>query len=268
MENRQRFLVIGCARSGTTISQLALAGHPEISMFTGEIKPQPFFSEGITTFTYGNQNEIEKTQGWTRLFDAISTMHPKSHIKANGIKTVVYKVSDALLIKENIQQNFPNIKIVYVYRKNLLAQYASLLLAMKTGQWHSWSIPNSLPFKGLINIKKRSFGFYLKQCFWINEIIPSLEKTHEVLRFSYEDDILKSSFGKLFDFLDVQNINPHWIDSEKVAPDPEKYIERYEKRFTLFKRKQSKFDPNNTTNLETLLKKEYPFPFIRHWVNK
>ena len=45
--SRKRFVIVGMARSGTTVTLQALQGHPDVRTAMDEIRVDPFFTRGI-----------------------------------------------------------------------------------------------------------------------------------------------------------------------------------------------------------------------------
>ena len=67
----KRYVVLGLARSGTTVVHFALKGHPNIAALNDEVRVS-FFTEGISTFTQRDDNVLEKKVGSLSLFDAVA----------------------------------------------------------------------------------------------------------------------------------------------------------------------------------------------------
>ena len=132
-----RYIVVGPARSGTTVTHLCLAGHPNVSALNDEVPVRPFFTEGISTFTHGNDLEEERNRGYLALFDAMCTLRRPGELKACGLKTAIPKHHDAVDFVKAVKAFLPELRIVLTVREDVVAQYGSLLLAKKTGQWHS-----------------------------------------------------------------------------------------------------------------------------------
>lgn len=80
-----RYIIVGTYRSGTTAVHSCLEGHPEASALSDEARIYPFFTRGISTFTFGDENEIEKSQGHIRLFDALAQISVNNNTKACGL---------------------------------------------------------------------------------------------------------------------------------------------------------------------------------------
>jgi len=59
-----RYLIVGCGRSGSTLIHLLLKGHPNIVALNDELKVSPFFTKGISTFTFGSDLVRGKTSAF------------------------------------------------------------------------------------------------------------------------------------------------------------------------------------------------------------
>ena len=46
-----RYILVGPARSGTTVTHLALKGHPNVSAVRDEVRIDPLFTQGMGAFT-------------------------------------------------------------------------------------------------------------------------------------------------------------------------------------------------------------------------
>ncbi len=84
-----RYIIVGLGRSGTTITHLALRGHPQVSAVRDEIKISPLFTQGMATFTIsGNKylSEQEQKNHISALFDAITRLEADENTLASGLK--------------------------------------------------------------------------------------------------------------------------------------------------------------------------------------
>ncbi len=228
MENISRYLIVGNARSGTTVTHLALMGHPNISALNNEINVNPFFSKGFASFTFGAETKNEKTLGYQILFDAITSVNLTKNSMARGMKVALSSVKDAEILVESIKHNFPDIKIIFVERLDYLAQFGSLKRAENSGQYHSWN--KQMKKVSDISINKKDFIDYVFRVKKINEIVEILKYSHEFMIFNYEEDILEGSlknYTKLFNFLKIPIVDITWLNSSKVAPSPEIFIKNY-----------------------------------------
>jgi hypothetical protein len=223
----KRYIVVGIARSGTTVTHLCLKGHPNVSALNDEVKVNKFFALGLSCFTHGFNLPEENQRAHLAIFDTITTLCADKDISANGMKVAVSSPQDANIFVKAVKMYFKNAYIIFTLRNDFVAQYGSMKLALKTGQYHSWREKNNY-VKGKIRLNKYLYIKYLLDCLDIVATIRKLEETHEFLEFTYEVDISAGNWFKLFDFLRIERVDDiHWLTSKKVAPVPSEYIENY-----------------------------------------
>jgi len=131
-----------------------------------------------------------------------------------------------------------DIRLILTIRSDLVAQYASLELAQQTGKYHSW-VKSKRSFSGKIKINRNEFIKYVYDYLKIISLLKDLEKSHNILIFNYEDNILNgdlNNFYSLFDFLDLPRIEMNWLNSKKVSPPPEEYIENHNNFYSLMEK--------------------------------
>jgi len=224
-----RYLVLGLGRSGTTAIHFALKGHPNVSALNDEVKIS-FFSEGISTFTQRDDNKTEKEAGFNMLFDSIAGVFANKETMAIGMKCVPADVDASVLLTKSIRKHFPDIKIILLNRKDLTAQYGSMLRAQATGEWHSWRQPET-PSSKTVKINKHLFKKYITRSVLKYNELKTLSDSHDLLDVNYETCLLQKGgpdFSSIFDFLDLPSLPVTWQNCEKVSPPPEKYISNYE----------------------------------------
>ena len=224
-----RYLIIGQMRSGTTVTHLCLKGHPEISALNDEIKVEPFFTQGLSVFTHGNDLPEEKVRGPLVLYDALAGLCATPKVTAWGMKTAISSLTEAKTLIDSLRNGFPGLKIIHTQRDDIVAQYGSLLRAEATGQWHSWSKPIKDPLR-TISLLKGKLAQVALQSIEISAALNTLKETHDFFDVSYERDLLPNDmlvFRRLFAFLGVSDVKIDWLNSTKVAPHPQSYIEDY-----------------------------------------
>ena len=222
---RSRYIIIGYARSGTTVTHLALMGHPNVAALNDEMQIEPFFSKGISTFTFGNDMKEEKEKGYTTLFNALSLLRADENTCAHGIKIVCNSPKRAKILIDVLQNYLKDIKIILIIRKDLVAQYGSAQSGVKSGIMHSWYEGFENRHTAKIKINKWRFTAYVLNVFRVYDELLELKKTHDLLEIYYED--IQTSYGKMFEFLNVQPMEPKWLRSKKVMPPPNEYIINY-----------------------------------------
>ncbi|MEM7199608.1 MAG: sulfotransferase [Planctomycetota bacterium] len=224
---RRRFVTIGLRRSGTTVTHLALKGHPNVSGLGDEVKVAPFFTDGLYTFTVGQRSEKERRLCYGALFDAITMTKPRlgeaeeSAIAANGLKVAIGTVKEAEALVAGLQTYFPEVKIVHVRRADAVARFASLVLARTTGRWHSWTKGAAADPVEAMRADPTEFEEFYRRTEAAHQRLAVLHSSHEVFPLSYERDILDGApacYERAFGFLGVAPMPPTWLRSEKVAP--------------------------------------------------
>lgn len=125
----QKFMIVGRARSGTTLLHTYLNTHRNIYS-AGEVQASELYHDLQTS-------DIKKRLIF-RTFD--------SSIKVAGAKVLLpvqiqNTVTEALL---HIIALSPDIKIIHLHRRNLLREYVSLKIAEKTNKWSEINHKNSL----------------------------------------------------------------------------------------------------------------------------
>lgn len=245
---RRRFLIVGMARSGTTVTHQALQGHPNVRSNMDEVKVDPFFTRGLASFTVGGQNEYERDHGYGLMIDALTLIPcdlrtpglmgyggledvPKGEVLANGIKVAVGNAKQAEQVVSALtgHASLGDLAVIRVIRRDLVAQHASLQRAVRTGRWHSFSQPTNkdvdpnAPFE----IPEEQFRGYCRDALVALDKLGALRATHRMLDLSYEDEIAalgSAAFHRVYEFLGVPEVDISWIGSKKVAPSVDRYV--------------------------------------------
>jgi len=226
---KTRYFIIGYSRSGTTVTHLALMGHPNVCALNGELRPEPFFTKGISTFSHGKDPEDEKTKGYSAIFDAITLIRENEDTMAHGAKTACNSYQSAQDMVAAIQKYIGDLKIIIIIRNDIVAQFGSGIVGKKTGIMHSW-------YKGFegrkvdkISINKWRFIPYAHNVNNMYAALSELKETNDVLEIYYEDLLAdaNSFYTKIFRFLGLPEVETTWLDSKKVLPPPEDYIKNY-----------------------------------------
>lgn len=228
--NLTRYLIIGRARSGTTVTHLVLLGHPNVAALNDELKPDPFFTRSVSAFTFGNDLPEERSLGARKLFDAITSIGATSATRAIGAKTVCNSPVLAGRLVEILRERFPELKIVHVVREDLAAMYGSARQARKSGVMHSWYKGYGSTPIGSIRIRKWPFTAFALGSLRTNEAIRKLRESHEYLEIAYEDYLKDPQplQQRLFEFIGVPAIEATWLNSQKVMPPASQYIRNYD----------------------------------------
>lgn len=215
MTNRNRFLIIGRARSATTMIHRALREHPNISLFYEELNPFNFFSHGPGLFGMSSGRNIpeeEKKLNFLNLFDALSSCQNKEDTLANGFKIALWQRQGADVVVENIPRYFKDVKIILLFRKNLLDQFISQERARNYNTWHSidFEKERTRHSNERIRISTSDFIHFIVESKRIDQKLLGLWNSNPCIQFEYESDILanlESVFLKINDFLETPHVN-------------------------------------------------------------
>jgi len=228
---RVRFLVVGMARSGTTATHHVIYGHPAASAMHDEVTVDPLFTQGISTFTVGGKNHQDTAAKYEALFDLLALHEddpgaPAGAVRAHGMKVVTQSPRDAAALVDCLVAHFPEVRIVHVRRDDLLAQFASLERASRTGVWHTRAdaaptdpAPTSQP--GPLTLDAARFERYLQTCAEVERELLRLRETHRVHEVRYERDIAPNDptrAAALFEFLELPVVAPTWMTLTKTSP--------------------------------------------------
>ncbi|NNG00362.1 MAG: hypothetical protein HKM93_13330 [Desulfobacteraceae bacterium] len=229
MTEKTRYLIIGWSRSGTTITHLAIKGHPNAAALNDEMKIEPFFTKGISSFTHGNDYPEEKQKGYSALFDALTLIRSTDQTTAHGVKIACNSHKIARHLVRVLQENMKDLKVIIIVRKDLVAQIGSALSGKKSGIMHSWYKGYERRKVKQLRISKwrlTSFALNVRKMY---DVLRELKKTHDLLEIQYEDLLENPGrfYSTLFNFLNLPAMEPIWIESKKVLPSPENYIKNY-----------------------------------------
>ncbi len=229
MSNPVRYLVIGYARSGTTVTHLVLMGHPNVATLNDELRPDPFFTRGLTTFTFGADLPEEKSAGHRALFDAITSIRANAQTLALGAKSVNNSPTKAREIVKIMQTSLPEMKVIHVVRHDVVAHFGSALYGKRSGIMHAWNAGARERVVQPIAIPKWQFVSFALGVLRMNRELRALQDSHAVLELAYEDYLEDPAnvHRRLFDFVGVPQLPVTWLPAEKLLPPPESYITNY-----------------------------------------
>ena len=132
------YIIVGLPRTGNTFTHLGVAEHPQVSACIDEVDVDPFFTQGMSVFTKGNERPSEKAISHMELFKCMASFHDKKDIRAYGLHTVIASLKEAEDFVHRVQANYPDVRIILVQRLNPMAQLASLIHAERTGVYMSF----------------------------------------------------------------------------------------------------------------------------------
>ena len=130
-KEKQRFLFLAHARSGSSSLYEVLQSHPELN-----ILEEPF-NENFTRWNPANKNYLELVRDIPSLEAQVKEMFEIY----NGIKILDYQLPPdfiAHLLRR------PDCKIIFLRRRNLLQAVVSVLIAEQTRLWKKWEMTKPL----------------------------------------------------------------------------------------------------------------------------
>ncbi|MBN2821337.1 MAG: sulfotransferase [Bacteroidales bacterium] len=230
MKDLIRCIILGPNRSGTTYLHTLLIGHPQISGIQEELRIDPLFTRGISTFTYGNEKTDDKAKGFITLFDSISRLNETENTKCSFIKMAVFNPFYLEKFIHTYHNNLKGVKLIISIREDLLAQYASQLRKNKTKIITVTSKSDSKNKGVKVRVSKPKLKKYVYNMMYMQKLMKH-NLCGDVLFVSYEVDILNENVKlpeKVFKFLGVEHqLDVSWQNQFKISPDPEDYIMDY-----------------------------------------
>lgn len=222
---RTRYVIVGMPRSGTTLVHKAISGHPNASALNDELRVSPFWDRGLSTFTFGHETPEERRGGHVALFDAVTSIEASAETRAFGVKCCVSSPKEAELVVTSTMRTIPSVKIIVVVRRDLVAQYASLLRAHRTGAWHSWRDTDRPPV-AQVHIRPLLFDRYVTNAL---DTMAKLQCAPAAYLVVFEELVVSmvDGFRGIFDFLALPDVPIDWELGDKVSPVPEAYIDNY-----------------------------------------
>jgi hypothetical protein len=240
-----------------------LSGHPAVSALQEELACDPFFTEGLSTFTHELPGtEVEKVEGRRALFNILTEPGRTPQTEACGVKCAFGHGVQGNRFTEVVQREFPEAKIIHVVRQDKVAQYGSFCRARSSGTWHQKE------GDGETQTSKRTldphrFVSYVLDIHDVNASLRRLRETHDTLTVEYESDILNGQLRtneRLFSLVGVQPKEATWLNLRKVSPAPEAYISNYDNLRGLQRKIEGQLDAGHTTSH---LRKKHAPPFLK-----
>lgn len=222
----RRLLIVGLQRSGTTFAAATVAGHPQVTALAPELRHN-FFSLGVQDFVAGEATFETVQETYPRLFDAMTTNGGGGDVRVRAAKTAVASHAESVAVCDCLDPFLPDMAVVLVTRRDLIASCGSLVRAQRSGVWHSWAGRSP---SGSTRIPTRLFRRYAQMARATVQRFRTLAASHDFLELSYEDDICTGkAHSRLFEFLELEQVEPSWVKLQKLNPDARSYISNYDK---------------------------------------
>ena len=240
---RRRYLIVGPTRSGTTALHLLLAGHPHISVFTGELQFSRL-AAGLHQFSVrGYVSDEEERRGRLALFDAVTGSSKTAQTRVLGAKTTFNAPQATARCAQTLREHFPDISIVVPVRRDMVAHYGSRARLRTTGIAHSWNQRDASGDQEMVSIDR-----------WLlaNSVLINLENYRALRRMSQFTDYIEvdyesfaedneKTYRRLLQFLDLDYVAPDWLRARRLHPKPESYIAGYAAHVSYVERLKSAY---------------------------
>jgi len=131
MNPQLKLVIFAHARSGSSSLYRLLQLHPDL-----HIAEEPFH-EGFSTWYPGEKNYIDHITDITSMEEQLAELFTKY----NGIKILQYQLDPALYTHLLLK---PELRIIFLRRRNLLRAAVSGRIAEQTGAWKVWDLHESI----------------------------------------------------------------------------------------------------------------------------
>ena len=209
-QDYNKFIVLGHPRSGSSMLISTLRKHPQIVSF-GEI----FHPRSVFLNFNPNRNTISlnrilalRNKYPVEFLDRFIFTSYKNDLKAIGFKLFPEHIEN---IRFNSIWNWlesnKDVKIILLKRQNLLASYASFLLAIKDNKWN---IKDELDrTKSTVNIDPENLSKYISKRKSYDDKIKRNIRYHKILEINYEEMSKNSVYTMRMvqDFLETEILN-------------------------------------------------------------
>lgn len=218
-----RFLIIGLPRSGTTYLMSLLNSHPQITC-AGEIF-NPYGIVGVGEDYTDDQRTLGERDRAPRFFskryfDELA----QSESRAVGYK---YMIGHNIRVLTDLPEQ-PDLKLIYIHRRNKLAQVSSLIKADKTQRWAQENVDRHVRKK--INVPPERISHYWHefetQDFLFTQWFQTLQ--HQKMTLEYRDMFKPDFKAKVCDFLGVEPDFP--VSSTLVKQGSNTILDRFENK--------------------------------------
>jgi hypothetical protein len=209
MDSSHRLVLFAHARSGSSSLSKILQSHPKL-----HILDEPF-NEGFTSWHPDAPNYLELITDIPSLEEQLERIFQSY----NGIKVLDYQLAEPIYV-HMLQR--PDLKVLFLYRRNLLQSVVSGMLAEQSSIWHTWDMEHPIQdyYQRLAPLSisdiRKHIGWLQEYRTFYGQIIAALPEDQRLI-LVYEDVYLgtpeerASWLGRIWQFL---NLDP--VDSSAV----------------------------------------------------
>jgi hypothetical protein len=221
----RRFLIVGMQRSGTTVTHARLAAHAQVALHPQEIHCSLLDCSVREHSVRGGEQE-QRTKDLLEILDSLAS--PTDLTLAHGLKTALPDSFAAARFVGCLSTHAPGVAVIAVHRRDLVAQFASLLRAQASGQWHRATGEAAASELQPLEIDRERLRAYVESCVRTKRLLHAIAD-RPILHLDYEDDVVtKRDWGKVTAFLGIEEQAPLVERLQKTSPDPRRYVVDYE----------------------------------------
>jgi LPS sulfotransferase NodH len=182
MKLNERLILLAWPRSGSSSLWQILQAHPDLRLF-----PDEPFNENFADWSPGNPDYLARVRD-TDSLDAVLTELFECY---RGIKVLSYQLDEELLRHLILR---PDLRIIFISRRNLLQIAVSDRIAKQTRVWNRWDANPERPleqyYESLEPLDLDDLRSYVRELaphlHWIESVL-NLRKGSHTLRLRYED---------------------------------------------------------------------------------
>lgn len=225
----KNILVVGMARSGTTLVQRLLLEHPLIVGPRFELT-DVFLSAGIDAFTQVQLDDATLAASQTRLFRAMAA----ASVGDDDILCLKYASNGG----ENLVRNshraldwIDDLKIIVIHREDAIAKFASFAVAVRNAQWH-FDPAEKVPaeYYRPIRLSKVAFAAYYAEHLTVQDGFKEVAQRDNAYLLDFarlEGGDFDALLAELAEFLGLPPFGPVTIPFQKSAPPAQDFVSNH-----------------------------------------
>lgn len=197
--NMGRFVVMGLPRSGTTYAMTLLNAHKDISCTGEQFNPKAIV--GVNSREEGSDAVLARDGDPSAFVADIFERAAREGVSQGGFKFMLGHNITAL---QSLLQD-PDLKIIYIWRENRLAQVASLIKAAQTKRWAQSRKDAHVDAKIKAQPRQISQRWheFATTDFLTSQLLSTVEQ--KVLTLEYKELFQDGTPERLCDFLGVEH---------------------------------------------------------------
>lgn len=203
--NYKKFIILGSSRTGSNFLQSLLNSHNNV-VCHGELlhfRPEKAIYTKDNHFPF-SKFETKKNKEIVKFLNSIYSYGYTPDTKAVGFRVHYPQFGDYGAELKYYFNYMPGLKIIHLYRKNLLNSYLSLQLALKTNKWSLNKNDKNIIYDP-ITLDYKSLVKYFKNIENRFQSMNTFFKNKELVKVSYEE-LLDSRDRKLVEILQFLNL--------------------------------------------------------------